>query len=92
MLTSADRRRPKHHLGGAELGTGNLGVADRGRRADAGQVLALQPRIPAPSSDVDDPDRLAGHQREAERRAEDLPAALSEVAIDGQHRITPSRT
>ena len=53
-------------------------AADCRRRRDRRHVLALQAGLLAPRPDVEDAERLPRDERERQRRAYDLTAALAE--------------
>ncbi len=63
----------------------NSGPADGRRSRDGCQVLALQDGPLAPRPDVVDAERLPCDERERQRCAYDLPAALAERAVDAEH-------
>jgi hypothetical protein len=58
--------------------------ADGRRGRDGCQVLTLQPGPLAPRPDVVDAERLPRDERERQRRAYDLSAALAERAVDAE--------
>jgi hypothetical protein len=50
-------------------------------------MLGQEPRLRPPSADAGDAKRRAGQERESQRRAEDLAAALAVGAVDLEHGL-----
>ena len=58
-----------------------------GRVLITSYVLRPEPRLGAVRADVDEPERPPGQDRQRQRRAEDLPAALALRAVDLDHGV-----
>ena len=71
---------------GADAGiVGMLAATERCRRLQRGQVLAQQAGFLPPGPDVFHAERLAGQRGQAERRTQNLPAALTFRSINQNH-------
>lgn len=61
------------------------GAADPARRLNRRHVLAHEPRLLAPATNIGDAERLVGDERQRTRVAHDLPASLTFCPVDDDH-------
>jgi hypothetical protein len=76
------RARAENQAAGIQRRPFHFGAADLGYGQHGGQMLLHEARLFSPGARVFNHDRPARHQRQRQRRAEDLPAAVAPGAVD----------
>ena len=87
VVARPDRAGAENQAPGAQGRPFHFGAADLGCGQHGGQVLPHQARLLSPGADLLDHERPARHQRQGQRRAEDLPAAFALGAVDPQESL-----
>jgi hypothetical protein len=80
----ADRARLERQSGRADAIPLDPGAGDAGEGSDGGEVLGAQAGLLAARPDPVDLEGDAAKDGKRQRRAKDLPAALTPAAVDGQ--------
>jgi hypothetical protein len=86
VIAAARHARPEPKLAAAHGRAFHLGARDRGRGLHRGEVLAHEPGLLAPRTNILDANRRARDDGQGQGAAQDLAAALALGAVDGLER------
>ncbi len=85
VLSRPDLAGEEGQIAGIELRALDLCPSDLGRRPDRRQMLPHEPRLGPPGADLLHAERCPGHQRQGQRRPQNLSAPFALGSVDGQH-------